>query len=88
MSEDVSQDADVERELARIDEGGNAWEDTEAAQLTVRRPLDKVVPVRLPSEMWDELRREAQQLGLGPSTLVRMWVLEKLRDTQRAKPSA
>ncbi len=28
---------------------------------------------------WEELRKEARELGLGPSTLARMWILEHLR---------
>lgn len=47
--------------------------------MEVSRTLDKVIPVRLPSDKWELLRIEATELGIGPTTLVRMWVLEKLR---------
>ena len=43
-----------------------------------------VTPVRLPSDKWVELKAEAEELGVGASTLIRMWVLEKLRATRRA----
>ena len=78
---------DTEREVARI-EHGEAWQETdEVVAIEVKRPLDKVVPVRLSSEKWEELRREAGELGIGPTTLVRMWVLEKLREVARGRQS-
>ena len=48
-----------------------------------RRPLDVVVPVRLSAEQWAQLRNEAGELGLGLSTLLRMWALERLRSAGR-----
>ena len=79
---------DVEREVKRIEEG-DAWdEDDEVVDVDVRKPLDKVIPVRLQSDMWDEMRREAHELGVGPTTLARMWIVEKLRQVRRAKRSA
>jgi len=73
-----------ECEVDRIDAGGNAWEGTEEVVVEVKRPLDTVVPVRLSAETWSALRREARELGVGPSTLIRVWVLERLRE--RALP--
>jgi hypothetical protein len=56
------------------------WEPTdEVVEVEVKRPLDKVIPIRLPSDKWQALRKEAQELGVGPSTLVRMWILDRLR---------
>ena len=79
---------DIDRELQRIDEG-QAWEETdEVVEVAVKRPLDKVIPVRLPSEKWEQLRREARELGVGPTTLARMWILEKLRAVTLARKSA
>jgi hypothetical protein len=71
----------VDREVRRI-EKQDAWdEDDEPVESTVKRPLDKVVPVRMPSDKWEELRREAQEIGVRPTTLARMWLLERLRET-------
>lgn len=79
---------DIERKTERIEEG-DAWrEDDEVVQLDVKRPLDKVIPVRLPSEKWEDLRQEARELGIGPTTLARMWILEKLRAATATKKSA
>ncbi len=60
----------------------------EAVEIDVKRPLDKVIPVRMSSEKWEELRREARELGVGPTTLARMWILEKLGQVLLSKKSA
>jgi len=71
--------SEQEREIQRIDDGGNAWEDTEeVVEVEFRRPLNVVVPVRLAADTWEDLRREAKEVGVGPSTLARMWLLERL----------
>lgn len=71
--------SDVDKEIERIEQG-NAWEETdEVVELEVKKPLDKVIPIRLSSEKWEELRKEARELGIGPTTLARMWILERLR---------
>ena len=79
---------DIEREVQRLEEG-EAWEETdEVVEIEVKRPLDKVIPVRLPSDKWEELRREARELGICPTTLARMWILERLRQAMLTKRSA
>lgn len=80
---------EIEREIERIDQGGDAWEDTDAVVgIEVKQPLDIVVPVRLSTATWDGLYKEARQHGIGPSALVRMWVLEKLRVPAGRPPGA
>lgn len=70
---------DLNKELERIEQG-EAWDESdEIVQVEVKRPLDKVVPVRLPAAEWEKLRKEARELGIGPTTLARMWILERLR---------
>ena len=79
---------DIEREAQKLEEG-EAWEESdEVVEIEVKRPLNKIIPVRLPSEKWEELRREAHELGVGPTTLARMWILEKLRQAAPTKKSA
>ena len=66
-------------------EQGNGWEDTdEVVKLEVKKPLDKVIPIRLSSDKWEQIREEARELGVGPSTLARMWILEHLRQRVKA----
>ena len=78
--------ADLDKEIEHI-EHGEAWdEEDEVVEVEVKKPLDKVIPVRLSAERWEEVRKEAQELGIGPTTLARMWILERLR--QKTKTEA
>ncbi|MBI4304609.1 MAG: hypothetical protein HY665_09785 [Chloroflexi bacterium] len=74
-----------DNEIERIEQG-NAWEESDGVvQLEVKKPLDKVIPVRLSSEKWEALRKEARELGIGPTTLARMWILERLRQKTKTR---
>ena len=66
-------------------ERGDAWQETyEVVPVEVKKPLDKVIPVRLPADKWEQMREEAKELGVGPTTLARMWILERLRQRVKA----
>ena len=76
--------SDIDQAVKQYEAGG-AWDDaSEVVEAEVKRPLDQVIPVRLSADKWEALRAEARELGIGPTTLVRMWVLERLRETQAA----
>ena len=45
----------------------------------VKAAPKKVLTVRLEEPTLRDLRRIAKQKGIGPSTLARMWILERLR---------
>jgi hypothetical protein len=76
--------ADIDKTVEGIEQG-DAWnESDEVVRVEVKKPLDKVIPVRLPADKWEELRREAKELGIGPTTLARMWILERLRQRVKA----
>ena len=75
------------REIERIEAGGSVWEGAEEVELEAKQPLDKVVPIRMACEQWDVLRREARELGMRPTTLLRMWVLERIREAARQRAS-
>lgn len=79
---------DLDREIARIDAGRETWEDPEPVDVKLKQPLEIVVPVRLPSDTCEDLHAIAHERGNGPSTLIRMWVLERLRAEAAAKRSA
>ncbi|NWF77007.1 MAG: hypothetical protein HXY36_00135 [Chloroflexi bacterium] len=71
--------ADLDKAVEDIDRG-DAWnEGDEVVRIEVKKPLDKVIPVRLPADKWEQIREEAKELGIGPTTLARMWILERLR---------
>jgi len=70
---------DIDKRVDKIEQG-DAWDETdEIVQVEVKKPLDKVIPIRLSSEKWEQLREEAKELGIGPTTLARIWILERLR---------
>ena len=76
--------ADIDKEVERIEQG-DAWEESdEVVHVEVKKPLDKVIPVRLPSDKWEQIRQAARELGIGPTTLARMWILERLRQQVKA----
>jgi hypothetical protein len=76
--------ADIDKAVESIEQG-DAWnESDEVVRVEVKKPLDKVIPVRFPADKWEELRREAKELGIGPTTLARMWILERLRQRVKA----
>lgn len=76
--------ADLDKEVGNIEQG-EAWNETdEVVQVEMKKPFDKVIPVRLPADKWEEVRQEARELGIGPTTLARMWILERLRQQVKA----
>ena len=76
--------ADIDKAIKKIEQG-NAWDESdELVQVEIKKPLDKVIPVRLSADKWEEIRKEARELGVGPTTLARMWILERLRQRVKA----
>jgi predicted DNA binding CopG/RHH family protein len=74
----------TEKEIEKIEEQ-DAWdENDQVVSMEVKKPLDKVIPIRLSSDKWEEIRQEARELGIGPSTLTRMWILDRLRQKIKA----
>lgn len=76
---------DFRKEAKRIEQG-DAWDESdEVVKVDVKKPLDKVIPVRLSADKWEALRKEANKLGIGPTTLARMWILERLHLKSKAR---
>jgi len=76
--------ADLDKAVGDI-ERGDAWDESdETVRVEVKKPLDKVIPVRLPADKWEQIREEARELGIGPTTLARMWILQHLRSRVKA----
>ena len=48
------------------------------------KPKKQVVSIRLEGRLVEQLKRIAQEKGIGHTTLVRMWVIEKLKEHQEA----
>jgi len=76
--------ADIDKLVEKIEQG-DAWDETdEVVQAEAKKPLNKVIPIRLPSDKWEQIREEARELGVGPTTLARMWILDHLRQRVKA----
>jgi hypothetical protein len=84
MARKAKRKNDLDKALKEIEQG-NAWDKSdEVVRVGVKKPLDKVIPVRLSADKWEEISREARELGVGPTTLARMWILERLRQRVKA----
>jgi hypothetical protein len=57
-------------------------EETRPVKLRVGTNLSEGLTVRLDRRDREELERRASEQGIGPSTLVRMWIKERLRGAQ------
>jgi len=40
--------------------------------------LQKIIPIRVSVENWEQIKKEANRMGIGVSTLTRIWVMERL----------
>ena len=54
-------------------------------KLEVAKPLIHILGVRLDAKTIDQLSELGTEMGVGPSTLVRMWIMEKLKGKQKPK---
>ena len=64
---------------------GDYWDQAEPVELKLSRNLSENLTVRLSPEALSILRREAAQLGIGPSTLARMWIIKQLRESSTSR---
>jgi predicted DNA binding CopG/RHH family protein len=81
-------------EFASIEEEAKFWDthstadyEDEFKPVRVRfgKRLSSGVTIRLDPDTLEQLRAVAQERGIGPTTLIRMWVLERLKEKE---PSA
>jgi hypothetical protein len=80
---------EMKKEIENI-EKGESWDNRdEVVQVEIKKPLEMVIPIRLSREKWEQIRIEAKDLGIGPTTLARMWILERLKqNTNPTKTTA
>ncbi len=60
----------------------------EAKQLRVARPLSHVLGVRLDAMTIDRLAEIGERMGIGPSTLARIWIMERLSEMDKDSRSS
>ena len=82
-------------EFGSIEEEAEFWDthdttdfEDEFKPVKVRfaKNLSEGITVRLDAETLAELRSQAHEKGIGPTTLARMWILEHLR-TKEGRPA-
>jgi len=54
------------------------WSEFRPVKVKFAKPLEHVLAVRFDSETLTKLEGKAAKKGIGPTTLVRMWVKERL----------
>jgi hypothetical protein len=55
------------------------WEEWKPAKVRFARNLSQGITIRFDPETLATLRQEAKKKGIGPTTLARMWILERLQ---------
>lgn len=55
------------------------WEEI---KVKVARPLKMIYTIRLEAETVEGLREIISEKGVGPITLIRMWILEELKEVE------
>lgn len=62
---------------------GDYWDELEDVDIVweLKKPRDETLIVRIQKEIKDRLERTARSRGLNVSTLARMWLIEKLRES-------
>ncbi|MBI3327768.1 MAG: hypothetical protein HYZ81_13840, partial [Nitrospinae bacterium] len=76
--------ASIEEEAAFWDTHSTADYEDEFAPVRVRfaKRLSTGVTIRLDPETLQKVRTAAHEQGIGPTTLIRMWVLERLKQKE------
>jgi len=59
-------------------------DETEPADVTFERPGQRAVSVKMDEADIEALKRIAHEMGIGHTTLIRMWVKERLKQTTAA----
>ena len=60
------------------------WDEFKPVRVRVAKNLSEGITIRLDPETLRTLRSLAHENGIGPTTLIRMWILEHLKDAQPA----
>lgn len=58
-------------------------EEFKPIRVSFAKKLSEGITIRLDPETLSELRNRAQEKGVGPTTLARMWVIEQLKGSAR-----
>lgn len=59
------------------------FEVVDAKDVAVNKNLSTGITVRLTPSMLGRLRKQAEGMGIGPSTLARMWIVKHLKESDK-----
>jgi predicted DNA binding CopG/RHH family protein len=54
------------------------WDELKPVKVKFAKNLSQGITIRLDAKTLEELREQAHKKGIGPTTLARMWILERL----------
>ena len=54
------------------------WDELKPVKVKFAKNLSQGITIRLDAKTLEELREQAHEKGIGPTTLARMWILERL----------
>ena len=63
------------------------WDELKQIKLKVSKNLSKGITIRFDEETLEILRQQAHRKGIGPTTLARMWILERLQSNSTSHPT-
>lgn len=58
------------------------WKNGKSVKIKFARNLSQIINIRLDPETLDTVRKQAKKKGLGPTQLIRMWIMEKMNSAQ------
>ena len=58
------------------------WDELKPVKVRFTRNLSEGITVRLDPETSDKLRTQAHKKGMGATSLIRMWILERLGEQE------
>lgn len=79
---------EIAKKLAELAEEEEARRDEPAGRLHKSRPPrepSQVYSIRMPAHLLEQLRQAAEEVGTTPSTLMRMWIVERLEQPDLAE---
>lgn len=54
------------------------WDELKPVQVHVAKNLSEGITIRFDEKTLSKLRKKAEKKGIGPTTLARMWILDRL----------
>jgi predicted DNA binding CopG/RHH family protein len=63
------------------------FDELQPVKVRFAKNLSQGITIRLDPETLAEVRARARAKGIGPTTLIRMWILDHLQDERQQRPA-